>query len=188
MDNQLISREQAILLGIKHYFTGVACPSNHIAKRYVSNRACAGCIRARDMENFESARARGKDWRLKNLEKAKHQRRNNYEKNKERLLRLSSEYRLANIKKYTAYASARRALKLAATPPWADLDQILNFYEIAGKLSEDTGIPHEVDHIVPIQGKTVCGLHVAHNLQVLTRSENRAKHNRQWPDMWDILL
>ena len=45
------------------------------------------------------------------------------------------------------------------------------------------GFKWEVDHIVPLQSKLVCGLHVHNNLQVITALENIKKHNKVWPDM-----
>ena len=65
-----------------------------------------------------------------------------------------------------------------ATPSWANKDKIKEIYTQAQTLTRDTGIQHEVDHIIPLQGKLVSGLHVEDNLQILTRKENRAKHNR----------
>lgn len=69
----------------------------------------------------------------------------------------------------------RKAKKLQATPEWADRKAIRAFYVEARALSERTGVKHEVDHIIPLQGATVCGLHVPCNLQVIPRTENRRK-------------
>jgi len=64
-----------------------------------------------------------------------------------------------------------------ATPPWADMQAILDVYMEA----EYFGM--SVDHIVPIRSNLVCGLHTWENLQLLTKSENSKKGNRVWPDM-----
>jgi uncharacterized protein YdaU (DUF1376 family) len=80
----------------------------------------------------------------------------------------------------TAMENARRARKLNATPPWTtkeDRDAIAAVYAHAAMQTASTGVKHEVDHIVPLQGEKVCGLHVAWNLQVLTAERNRAKSN-----------
>lgn len=64
-----------------------------------------------------------------------------------------------------------------AMPAWVDRVAMEAIYAEAVRISRETGIPHEVDHIFPLQGKTVCGLHVETNLRVVTRSVNRAKSN-----------
>ena len=60
---------------------------------------------------------------------------------------------------------------------WANKQLILEFYKKAKKLTKETGIMHEVDHIIPITNDFVCGLHNEFNLQILTRDKNRAKFN-----------
>ena len=65
-----------------------------------------------------------------------------------------------------------------AKPSWADDKAIRLIYEKAVHLTIVTGIKHEVDHIVPLTNKLVCGLHVENNLQVITFTENRQKSNK----------
>lgn len=69
----------------------------------------------------------------------------------------------------------------AATPRWLSQEhwgQMNAIYEKARAMTVKTGIRHEVDHIVPINGKEVSGLHVPWNLQILTQVENVSKSNR----------
>jgi hypothetical protein len=56
-------------------------------------------------------------------------------------------------------------------------------YKAAKALSMLTSEKHEVDHVVPLKSKLVCGLHCEANLQIIKRSANRSKSNRRWPDM-----
>lgn len=97
------------------------------------------------------------------------------------------EYHRAYVKRNRALWSAQtalyRAAKKQATPTWANLPAIKEFYARARKLKEDTGKEWHVDHIVPLQSELVCGLHVEHNLQVLPGRANRKKSNKFWDDM-----
>lgn len=77
----------------------------------------------------------------------------------------------------------RRATKLQASPEWANRFFMEEAYALAGLRSKLTGVPHDVDHIVPLQSSIVCGLHAHTNLQVIPASVNRSKNNRYWPDM-----
>jgi hypothetical protein len=77
-----------------------------------------------------------------------------------------------------AQVAKRRAAVLMAMPPWADLVSIRKVYQTAKQLQALDGIPRQVDHVIPLRGKNVCGLHVAANLQVITAKENREKGAR----------
>lgn len=74
--------------------------------------------------------------------------------------------------------AARRAAKLKATPSWADRRAIRRVYEDARSLVVVTGQKMHVDHIIPLKGRFVSGLHVAENLRPLPARENVKKSNR----------
>lgn len=97
--------------------------------------------------------------------------------NRKRKTELSNAWQRAN-KDAVAYQAMRyRNQKTQAMPRWANETEIRKFYTEATRLTEETGIPHEVDHIVPLRSPIVCGLHVSANLRVITKAENRIKSN-----------
>lgn len=85
---------------------------------------------------------------------------------------------------HSARQGRRNAQKLKATPAWANPEKMLEFYKEARKMQDEYGLKCEVDHIVPLISKVVCGLHWEGNLRVLTEFENRSKGNRRWENMW----
>jgi hypothetical protein len=89
----------------------------------------------------------------------------------------SRRWRQRNPDKHCASVMAREADKLRATPQWADKEKILSFYADAQRLTAETGEKHHVDHIYPLRGKRVCGLHNQFNLQVLPARVNQKKYN-----------
>ena len=93
---------------------------------------------------------------------------------RERINRLG----VIEVVKITVAGARQRALKFRATPDWVDKHSFYKIYKEALKLSQETGIIHHVDHIVPLKHHLVCGLHVPWNLQVLTQSENCSKSNK----------
>ncbi len=87
--------------------------------------------------------------------------------NAERFRAGVERWRKANLDRRAATQKRYHARKLNAMPRWADQRKIDEFYETANGLGILTGDWYHVDHIVPLQGKTVCGLHCEQNLQVI---------------------
>jgi hypothetical protein len=121
--------------------------------------------------------------RDKQLPKLREYTRNNREAANKR----NREWNKRNRSYWNNLLAKRRAALLQATPSWADLDKIEAFYIEAARLTKETGVPHHVDHIVPLQSKWVCGLHCEFNLQILPGIENIRKSNKFWPDMPEFL-
>lgn len=124
----------------------------------------------KDRKNKNNAK-----WRLLNPEKSK-QSTANWEKN--------------NKGHRNALTRARQAAKLQRTPAWLtefDLLKIKCLYQVAAMRTRESGRSWHVDHIVPLQGKTVSGLHVPSNLQVIEGSENSRKSNHYEDDDYEIL-
>jgi hypothetical protein len=111
-----------------------------------------------------------------------------YQENKEKLKVKAVEYHKACPELRRARDAKRRASKVNATPQWADKEKIEVVYEYSKLCSQVLKQVFHVDHIVPLKGKTVCGLHVSANLQVLPAGVNIKKSNKSWPDMWETTV
>lgn len=93
----------------------------------------------------------------------------------------AKEYRQRFKGKINFYTGKRKAARLQRTPAWLTADDlwlIEQFYEMASARTKATGVQWHVDHKIPLRGKTVSGLHVPYNLQVILGSENSRKGNR----------
>lgn len=139
---------------------------------------CVGCTVAYKRRWDEMNPDAFRQWRGENVDRERERFRSYREKNKEHLAKKLAQWSIENRALVAAKGARRHAAKRQATPVWADQDAILEFYKESERLTRETGIKHEVDHIYPLQGKDVCGLHVEHNLQVLTKVENISKLNR----------
>lgn len=153
------ARQIAYEGGHAKYSTGLPCAVGHIAERRTSNGRCCVCeyeVQVRSLaERPELHRARSKKWQQENPEKRR------------------AMKRPANAN--------RRAAQMNRTPSWltdADYMRIKVKHAKARWMTAHTGIPHAVDHIYPLQGKTVSGLHVPSNMRVIPMRENSRKHNK----------
>lgn len=123
---------------------------------YASTSMCCQCLALRQKANRQKANISNKKWR---------------EANKEKQKEAIKDWYFYNPGMYAAYKAARRAAELNRTPPWADTDAIKQFYA-------NCPTDYHVDHIIPLRGKLVSGLHVIENLQYLPAKENCAKGNK----------
>lgn len=104
---------------------------------------------------------------------------------KEKIKAYNAKHYQENKPLYRHKDSLRIAMEIQATPKWLtaiQLNQIAEMYDVAVACNVQTGIKHHVDHIMPLKGKTVRGLHVPWNLQVISMSENFSKNNRMPPE------
>lgn len=128
----------------------------------------------------EAAKARKAKYRETHREMLRAQGRKYAFQNRGRMSEYAKEFRKNNRDKINFWALKRWAAKLNRTPKWlteTDWNAIESLYLEAVRRTETEGIRYEVDHIIPLQGKLVSGLHVPTNLRVIPKSENAAKRN-----------
>lgn len=102
--------------------------------------------------------------------------------NKDRTRSYQRKYWEENRQKVNAYnKEAKLRRRKTSVVAWADKQAIAKIYAEAAMLTAQTGVRHEVDHIIPLKHPLVCGLHVPENLRVVTRSENARKSNKYEP-------
>jgi hypothetical protein len=148
-------------------YLGKPCKNCGSPERYKSSRSCVDCTNQKSL-------SRPKE--IINAISANH-----YQNNKNSIKEKQRRYRKANRHLCNAYWMKRKASKLQATPPWLtqeQLEEIKSVYLLARECELITGDNYHVDHIVPLQNKNVCGLHVPWNLQVLPADINMSKGNR----------
>lgn len=134
---------------------------------------CSACMTYQPLPDFNrsSTRSGGLDTRCRSCSKAR-----------------MRAWHAANPAKQRALNAARQSARRAAAGkrvPWYDSLAVKEVYSEADarrRAGEDV----QVDHLVPLRSKLVCGLHVQGNLVVVPRGSNQAKGNRTWPDMPDF--
>lgn len=77
--------------------------------------------------------------------------------------------------------------KIRATPPWVSHRDMMALHYKKLRMTEETGIPHRLDHIVPLTHPMVCGLNVPWNIQIITHAQNSRKGNRFNPEQLELL-
>lgn len=182
------------------YFTGKPCKHGHVDQRRTSSGTCCECDRITSRKQYaknpersreyskswqaanpEQKRANNRAWEVANPEKTREKQRRRRARNPERHRAAVKAWFRANPGRRAAAFAEYRASKLDATPRWLTRThraQIAAVYSEAARLSDETGVPHHVDHIVPLRGRMVCGLHVPWNLEAIPAIDNIRKSNK----------
>ena len=165
---KIIKRKEAKEKGLLYYFTGKKCIKGHIDKRATSSGTCYTCVKLNSSQysKNDSYKLRLSLWNKNNPEKWTMYRKNWIENNRA----------LKN-----AINAKHRASKEQKTPSWVDSEEsflIQEVYDLAKIRTKQTNIKWHVDHIVPLNGKNVSGLHTIYNLQVIPAKVNFKKSNK----------
>jgi hypothetical protein len=142
---------------------------------------CIACGKKAVEDNRHRVQLRRAAYRSENRELLRQKQKEYALRNREEVLRKKREYKKNNRHMYIKDSAKRRASKLKATPSWLTEDHLKEIKEIYKDAQEIRWLneePLHVDHIVPLQGKNVSGLHVPWNLQILTASVNLKKGNQ----------
>lgn len=148
-------------------------------KAYHENRdECLSRNKKYRAENKEKEAARSRRYKELNREKVAVSRRNfRYRDTEATKARERAQYE-RNRDKILPRKAEEKVLRRQRGVAWSDKKTCRAFYAMARRISKCLGIPHEVDHIIPLRGKFVSGLHVPNNLCVIPMRENRRKGNK----------
>lgn len=157
------------------------------------NKACASCKEIKDYSSFHSNKGklvsyckkctntRKNAWRALNAEKTLVYQKGYRERRATEISAYQKLYWKSRPDLVNFHSNKRRASKLNAQVPCLteqDHAIIKSYYTMAKWLSFTCFVPYHVDHIVPLQHKKVCGLHVPANLAIITASKNHSKGNK----------
>lgn len=178
----LINRSTAASVGLKTFFTGAPCKRGHVALRRVCSSVCVQCQiefdRKKWLEKREILAPRNRARHYENRDARLLARRVAWSKDADRLKAKRAKWGRDNPGVVRHINSLRKKQIKRATPPWAEKEKIKAVYLEAQALSVKTGVLHHVDHVIPLQGETVCGLHVHRNLAALPWRDNLTKKNK----------
>lgn len=146
------TRADAIKIGSLQYYTGKICKNGHVERRATTNGSCFSCKRDTEYRYRET------------------------EKGRDVIRAVNSRYMATDKGKsiLRTLSSLRRAIKRNSVPKWCDRAAVAEFMRLCPP-------GHHIDHILPLRGKYVCGLHVLENLQYLPAQENLKKFNKVIP-------
>ena len=143
------------------------CEKTYSAKRYLDKKEHVAAVNA--------------EWVRKNRDKKAAINRACHERNREKRREQDARSKKNNKGRVNSQNAFRRARRIEATPKWLtpeQKDDIKKLYKLSQKFERVFGVKYHIDHIVPLNGENVCGLHVPWNLQILESKMNIKKSNK----------
>jgi hypothetical protein len=194
-----MKRADAKAQGLKFYNTGKPCKHGHLSDRYTSTAICLECIKLAGVDRYKNNReaqlaswhkwlennrelhkSRVKRWQMANKDKVKADAKAWAAANPDKVKAKTLRHIKKHPEAYTARAVANVAKRAKRVPQWLTSEDkwlMREAYFLAKLRTKLFGFKWEVDHIIPLRGELVSGLHVPTNLQVLPKTENRNKRN-----------
>src|ERR1700749_3438482 len=156
------------------------CIECGLEKKISAHGKCNTCYKRNwNREHPERNKAICDKWRAKNPDYDIIR----YSENKESERTRNELWVKQNWGRVIAQKRHRAIAKMQRTPSWSDVEKIRRIYEEATRIKTEERKDVHVDHIIPLQGKYVSGLHVQENLQILPAKDNIRKKNRWYSDV-----
>ena len=187
----IVTRKTAKAIGLKRYFSGKLCAHGHVCERVAGSGLCDDCRLILGRKHDEARRSGDQrkaymagylaDYVKENREDVRRNARKHYALNRPLMAERGKAFRESNKDLYRGLCHERRAKVKNRIPGWCgkpELKAIRAMHKEAKRLEALTGIVFHVDHIIPIAGRLVSGLHVPENMQILTKQQNLAKLNQ----------
>lgn len=163
---EMIKRKQALEQNLTYYYTGKPCRKGHVAQRRAINGCCTEC--EKEKNNSESRKAYMAQYA---------------DQNRDKIRKIASNWQKKNKGKVNANTALRHTAKMKRKPTWLSKEDKLKIrclYQVASMYSKHSDQKWHVDHIIPLQGETVSGLHVPWNLRVIPAIDNMKKNNNYY--------
>lgn len=171
------TRKEALANNSTQYYTGINCIYGHDSPRRAKNGQCLACRKISRVNWIKINPDKIKFYNAKYSDYAKQY----YIKNKQRISQRAKNYVAQHKGIKNAATRYYQASKIKRTPKWIGDDErwiMREIYDLARLRTKQTGIKWHVDHIIPLNGSNVSGLHTPNNLQVILGEDNIRKSNR----------
>ena len=141
---------------------------------------CKACHKQRMTETQTKYYERALSWKKENIDLMRAYAASYRDRDgvREKAAERSRIWRKLNPGKLSALSAQNEEARKQAMPEWANRHLINFIYTTRRYIQMETSERWQVDHVIPIKGKTVCGLHVHNNLQIVTADYNRKKSNK----------